>query len=52
MAKKYGMLYMEASAKTGEGVIEIFDQITEKIIEMRLPRLASENRETIVLDPA
>lgn len=39
MAKKYGMIHMEASAKTGDGVNEIFDSITGKIIDLSLPNL-------------
>jgi hypothetical protein len=39
MAKKYGMIYMEGSAKTGENVPEIFDSITNKIIDLRLPNI-------------
>ena len=52
MAKKYGMIYMEASAKTGDNVNELFDSITEKIIEQRLPNLEQDiinQRETVVL---
>ena len=39
MAKKFGMKYMESSAKTGYGVDDIFNGIADEIIRQRIPHI-------------
>ena len=39
LAKKYKIMFMETSAKTSENVSDIFQEISEKIVENIMSRL-------------
>lgn len=37
LANKYNLLFFEVSAKTGEGISEMFNELAKQIVEVRSP---------------